>query len=69
MITVGGEPRGTVELDHCPRGHGLWLDAGEMRAIIRTFASDEADEEGEISRFLQDMFRHELEAEGKGDSA
>lgn len=67
VIGVGDDARGRVELDHCPRGHGLWLDAGEMRALVKAFSDDRHDEESEISRFLLDLFRHEIEMDVEGD--
>lgn len=32
-----------VLIDVCPRGHGLWLDAGELDAIERFFARQQAE--------------------------
>ena len=48
LVTVG-EGSGGVELDRCPRGHGLWLDRGEMVAVIRLFRHGE---EGAVARFF-----------------
>jgi Zn-finger nucleic acid-binding protein len=67
VITVGADAARAVELDHCPRGHGLWLDAGEMRAILAAFSANETGAEREISRFLLNLFRHELEGGGEGE--
>lgn len=41
-----------VELDRCPRGHGLWFDASEVEALIASF---QAGEEGKVARFLGDL--------------
>ena len=57
-----GEGAG-VEVDHCPIGHGLWLDAGEMRAVVRAFSGGE---EGLVAQFFADMFRHDLTEDTKG---
>lgn len=29
-----------VELDRCPAGHGLWLDKGELRAVVMSEVAD-----------------------------
>ncbi len=29
-----------VDLDRCPAGHGLWLDKGELRAVVMSEAAD-----------------------------
>lgn len=42
-------PANPLEIDRCPHGHGLWLDAGEMEAFIRSF---EDSEEEAVARFL-----------------
>ena len=34
IVGIGEEDR--LELDHCPRGHGLWFDKGEMKAAIES---------------------------------
>ena len=46
-ITVAVED--PIELDRCPKGHGLWFDAGEMQAVISAFHSGE---DGEVARLL-----------------
>ena len=62
VITIGTDP--AVEVDHCPIGHGLWLDAGEMRAIVRSFSGGE---EGVVAKFFADLFRHDLAEEAEGE--
>ena len=42
-----------VTYDRCPRGHGLWLDAGELQAIVR--AGDQKTD-ARIVALLQEMF-------------
>jgi Zn-finger nucleic acid-binding protein len=59
---VGSSP-GT-EIDRCPLGHGLWLDAGELRTLISSFAQHDA---GAVAAFLADLLRHELDAGREGE--
>jgi Zn-finger nucleic acid-binding protein len=47
LITVHG-----VELDRCPRGHGLWFDKSELEELIGSFKDGE---EGHVARFLGDL--------------
>lgn len=60
--TVGANP--AVEIDRCPLEHGLWLDAGELKTLITSFAGGEA---GAVAEFLGDLLRHELDAGAKGE--
>ncbi len=60
VIAVGAEK--LIEIERCGRGHGLWLDRGEMKAVVAAF--DEG-EEGELARFFADLYRSELEADGE----
>lgn len=46
-----------VEIDRCPAGHGVWLDAGELAAIVRTHAGQ--DDRG-VARFLGELFHDRL---------
>ncbi|MEW6251146.1 MAG: hypothetical protein AB1716_10900, partial [Planctomycetota bacterium] len=41
-----------IELDKCPAGHGLWLDVGELGALVREFcgAADAA-----VAEFFGDL--------------
>ncbi|MCW2920983.1 MAG: hypothetical protein JWL76_857 [Thermoleophilia bacterium] len=34
-----------VELDRCPAGHGIWLDKGELRAVVLSEVADRPAEE------------------------
>lgn len=74
VVHFGGgdaEDGDTVELDECPRGHGLWFDHGEILTFVRKFDTidDTQDgesspgEEGLVAHFFARLFRHELEAE------
>ncbi len=56
-VTVGAGP--AIELDRCPVGHGLWLDAGELAAVVRSFGGGDGDG---VAKFLGELFRHELTA-------
>jgi len=44
---------GTVILDRCPYGHGIWFDKGEIAAVIRA-------DGGELGGYLKEMFKHEI---------
>ena len=55
-VAMGGKPR--VVVDRCPRGHGLWFDAGELGGAIggRVADSDGTDaEEAHVIRFLGEV--------------
>ena len=41
-----------LELDRCPRGHGLWFDQGELSAVVR---AAEADENNVLAQFFADL--------------
>ena len=43
-----------IQIDRCERGHGTWLDGGELQAII---ALSEFPEAHRIHQFLQAVFR------------
>ena len=46
-------PAAAVELDKCPAGHGLWLDAGELQTIVRDFAPLDG---AAVAAFFADLF-------------
>ena len=56
-LSVGSEP--LVELDRCPRGHGLWFDHGELETVVRGHAAD-SDDEGEVARYFRRLFKSSL---------
>jgi len=49
-----------ITLDRCPRGHGIWFDRGELRAVVRAAG---ADEDNVLARFFRDL---ERPREGEG---
>jgi len=51
-----------VTYDRCPRGHGIWLDGGELQTILKEGVSD-ADG-GRVAAFLRELFPGE-----EGESA
>ncbi|MHC4325474.1 MAG: TFIIB-type zinc ribbon-containing protein [Planctomycetota bacterium] len=48
-----GESEPKVLIDRCRKGHGLWLDKGELKEIIENHGSGEAPE---LLDLLTDMF-------------
>ncbi len=54
-VNIGQPP---IEVDVCPDGEGIWLDAGELADIVRLL-SDGGDDAA-IAEFFGDLFRHEL---------
>jgi len=59
-ITVGEER--AVQLDRCPRGDGLWLDRGELKAVTAAFHEGE---EGSVARFFAELYSSELETQSE----
>ena len=47
-----------IEVDRCSRCLGLWLDRGEVEAVV---ASCRAGEEGAVARFFSELYRKDLE--------
>jgi Zn-finger nucleic acid-binding protein len=62
-VDGGAMEGGVVDLDHCPRGHGYWLDRGEVEAVIRIFHDGEG---AAVGHFFSDLYHKELEPESKG---
>jgi Zn-finger nucleic acid-binding protein len=56
VIEVGRD--GKVELDRCPRGDGLWLDHGEMEAVVSAFSEGVG---GAVAKFFAELYRADLE--------
>ena len=63
-LDVGRDP--AVELDRCPKGHGLWFDAGELATVVRGHATDD-DDEGEVARYFGRLFENSLSVSGSQD--
>lgn len=51
-----------VAIDECPECGGVWLDAGELRAIRTEFPTDEA-RQAAAGQYFDDVFGPELAAE------
>ena len=57
-VLVGAQP--VVLVDVCPRGHGLWLDSGEVHRIIEQVVSVDPhaiDKESKVVAFLGKVFK------------
>lgn len=66
VVTIGKSP--AVEVDRCSRGHGLWLDRGELQAIVEAFGSDmESSDVGALARKLAEFFQYDLNSSLMGD--
>ena len=48
-----------VEVDECPRCGGIWLDAGELRAIRDQYATDE-ERSAAAKEYFQEVFAGDL---------
>jgi len=53
-----------VELDRCPRGHGIWFDRGELERFI---GQCEGGGEKAVAAFFADLFRDRLSTDVKGE--
>lgn len=47
-------PGSALEVDRCPRDHGIWFDAGELRAVIEARA--EQDRVRALARYCEEVF-------------
>ncbi|NNG26871.1 MAG: zf-TFIIB domain-containing protein [Ignavibacteriaceae bacterium] len=45
-----------VLIDRCAKGHGLWFDKGELKAVLEMGA----DEENKVLNLLKEMFENKL---------
>ncbi len=57
MRVVMLETEPAVEIDLCPSGEGIWLDRGELGAVVR---ANSGREEAELAAFLGELFQDEL---------
>ena len=51
---VGQEPKALI--DRCPRGHGLWFDAGELQKVLRDICPPDSPQYQDVVSFLGDAF-------------
>ena len=49
-VKTAGEP--VIEVDRCPREHGIWFDAGELSSVVRAAGADEGNI---LARFFHDL--------------
>jgi Zn-finger nucleic acid-binding protein len=54
----------TIDLDRCPRGHGLWFDASELEEIVSSASEGDA---AHVARFFSEINRSELDTPKKGE--
>jgi Zn-finger nucleic acid-binding protein len=50
-----------VEIDRCPRGHGVWFDKDEMETLIASFQEGDG---GAMARFLGELHPTKTRKEG-----
>ena len=62
VVTVGQTP--PVEIDRCPSGDGIWLDAGELATIVKEFVDSE---DAVVAEFFGDLFRDDLAGQTEVD--
>lgn len=55
VLRVGAAP--AVDVDRCPVGDGIWLDAGELAAVVRHYAPRG---DAPVAEFFGAMFRNQL---------
>jgi Zn-finger nucleic acid-binding protein len=55
----------SIEIDRCPAGDGIWLDAGELAAVVKSLGQTE---DAAIASFFGELFAHEL-TESKEDAS
>ncbi len=53
MVPVELSTKPPVEIDKCPRNHGLWFDKGELEQVMASSGAN-----GRISDFLKSVFRN-----------
>lgn len=52
-LEISPEEGSAVEVDRCPKGHGIWLDHGEMESLLQRFSKEPA------AGFLAELLRSE----------
>jgi Zn-finger nucleic acid-binding protein len=56
--TIGEQPE--IIIDVCPRGHGLWLDGGEVASMVKQIADKmplKQDSQQQVMSFLGGVFK------------
>ncbi len=51
----------SVELDRCPRHHGLWFDHGEIKSVVECFGQQAGAEPEAVARFFAEVFKSETD--------
>lgn len=64
LMRAFSSPRQQVEIDHCAKCGGHWLDVGELRQIRNLYPS-EAERKAHIEKMIDEMWGDELEAAEK----
>lgn len=64
LRAISPEEGKAVEVDTCPRGHGIWFDHGEVETLVANYA---AGERGAVARLFAELFQHEIGSDAKGD--
>jgi Zn-finger nucleic acid-binding protein len=54
MLKEATDGERPVVYDRCRKGHGLWLDQGELATVLEYAATDYR--ENEVARYLKDVF-------------
>lgn len=54
MTKEGTESTPPVIFDHCPKGHGMWLDHSELETMLKHM--NENGTPTEVGRYLNDIF-------------
>jgi Zn-finger nucleic acid-binding protein len=47
-----------IPIEKCPRGDGLWFEAGSLRAVIEAYAAPGSNSGSVFARFLADLDAH-----------
>ncbi len=66
MTKEATESAPPVLFDHCPNGHGLWFDKGELAQVLRH--GSPLEKEGPVTVFLQDIFSQSTEDGADGET-
>ena len=58
-----------LAVDLCPKGHGVWLDRGELGTLLRGLPCSPAGPAAEVASFLADVFPTGGDADPPGRSS